>query len=235
MKQPSLIQNAMAITLAFALSTSAAIAADGKSDTTSEKPHSHHDHAAMMAAMGDMPATKPALLPDASIYQLEARLTDQNGKVATFTDQAGDVRLVSMFYASCKYVCPMIIDQLKRIEHELDDEQHQRLRVSMITFDAKHDSPDVLTQLADERHIDSARWSLFQPRPSDVRPISALLGIQYRELPEGGFNHSSVISLIDADGRILARTEQLGASPDPAFVDAVRSALVKTGQADTGN
>ena len=42
-------------------------------------------------------------------------------------------------------------------------------------------------------------------------------------------------ALIDADGRILARTEQLGASPDPAFVDAVRSALVKTGQADTGN
>jgi len=199
-----------------------AVAALADDDTPA---HAHHDHAAMMAAMGDMPATDPALLPGASIYQLDAELTDQNGRRSRFADGAGSVRLVSMFYASCKYVCPMIVDQLKRIEHELDDGQQQRLRVSMISFDARHDSPEVLSKLATERHIDGERWSLMQPRPADVRPISALLGIQYRELPDGGFNHSSVISLIDADGRILARTDQLGAKPDPAFVDAVRAAL----------
>ncbi|MCB1560776.1 MAG: SCO family protein [Xanthomonadales bacterium] len=192
---------------------------------TEDSHHGHHDHAAMMAAQGDLPATQPALLPDASIYQLDARLTDQHGDEQVFSALAGKVRLVSMFYASCKYVCPLIIDQVKRIEAELDEGQRKRLGISLITLDAANDTPEVLTALAVERKIDSPRWQLMQPRSGDVRPISALLGIQYRALPGGDFNHSSVISLIDETGRILARTEQLGARPDPAFVDAVRTAL----------
>ncbi|MEZ5484380.1 MAG: SCO family protein, partial [Lysobacteraceae bacterium] len=154
-----------------------------------------------------------------------AQLTDQHGRAQTFSGLTGKVRLVSMFYASCKYVCPLIIDQVKRIEAELDEGQRERLGINLITLDADNDTPEVLTRLAAERHIDSPRWQLMQPRAGDVRPISALLGIQYRALLGGDYNHSSVISLIDAEGRILARTEQLGARPDPAFVDAVRKAL----------
>jgi len=219
-----LCRSALFTLLMSVLPLATATAGDDDAKTTQES-HGHHDHAAMMAAMEELPAVEPALLPDASIYQLDAELSDQHGNTLRFADLGGEVRLVSMFYASCKYVCPLIIDQIKRIERELDDAQRQRLRVSMISFDARRDSPGKLQALATERHVDGARWQLLRPAPGDVRPISALLGIQYRELPDGEFNHASVISLIDAEGRIVARTEQLGARPDPAFVDAVRAAL----------
>jgi protein SCO1 len=51
-----------------------------------------------------------------------------------------------------------------------------------------------------------------------------VLGVRYRELANGEFNHTSALLLLDADGRILARTEQVGSTPDPEFIAAVRKA-----------
>ena len=55
--------------------------------------------------------------------------------------------------------------------------------------------------------------------------MAGALGIRYRQLADGEFNHTSMLVLLDADGRILARTEQVGSQPDPEFVAAVRRAL----------
>ena len=58
-----------------------------------------------------------------------------------------------------------------------------------------------------------------------MRRTAAVLGIRYRALADGEFNHSSALVLLDGEGRVLARTEQLGAVPDPAFLAAVKAAL----------
>jgi protein SCO1/2 len=54
-----------------------------------------------------------------------------------------------------------------------------------------------------------------------------VLGIQYRALADGEFNHTTAVILVDADGRIAARTTRLG-NADPAFVKRVKSVLLAT-------
>ncbi len=164
-------------------------------------------------------------LPGDSVYRVDAELIDQSGQVFVFTDAAGDVRLASLFYASCGYVCPLLIEQIRAIEAQLDDEQKQRLRVLLISLDPERDTPEALTTLAKARSLDLQRWTLARPEPGDLRKLSAVLGVQYRQLDDGEVNHSTVISLLDARGRILAQTSKLGATPDPGFVEAVRTAL----------
>jgi protein SCO1/2 len=164
-------------------------------------------------------------LPGDSVYRVAAELSDQSGQAMHFADAAGEVRLTSMFYAGCGYVCPLLIEQLRAIETQLDDAQKQRLRVLLISLDPKRDTPEALTKLADLRKLDLQRWTLARPVPGDLRKLSAVLGVQYRQLEDGEVNHSTVISLLDAEGRILAQTSKLGAKPDPGFVDAVRMAL----------
>jgi protein SCO1 len=44
---------------------------------------------------------------------------------------------------------------------------------------------------------------------SDARKIAALLGVRYRRLADGSFDHSSLITLLDSEGRVIARTTQL--------------------------
>ena len=58
-----------------------------------------------------------------------------------------------------------------------------------------------------------------------MREIAGVLGIRYRALADGEFNHTSALVLLDAEGRVLARTEQIGSKVDPQFMAQVRDSL----------
>ena len=132
-----------------------------------------------------------------------------------------------MFYTSCQYICPLIVDSGKAIEKSLAPAERARVGLLLISMDPKRDTPAALMSVATKRKLDPARWTLARPAPDDVRSIAGVLGIRYRELADGEFNHTSALVLLDADGRILARTEQIGSRPDPEFVAAVRRAAAK--------
>lgn len=166
-----------------------------------------------------------AELPGDSIYRVQAQLTDSHGKPMAFADAAGHVRLATLFYASCGYVCPMLIEQVRRIENKLDEDERARLRVLLITVDPERDTPEALAALAQRRKLDTSRWTLAQPATADLRKLAAVLDVQYRELDDGEFNHSSVITLLDPQGRVLARSSNLGGEPDAGFVETLRKAL----------
>ena len=171
------------------------------------------------------PASASAPLPADSIYQLDARMTDQSGKATSLAARRGRVQLVSMFYTSCRYICPLIIDSGQAIEKKLTPAEKARLGITLVSMDPKRDDPAALMRVATRRKLDLARWALLRPQAGDVRAIAGVLGIRYRERADGEFNHSSAMVLLDAQGRELARTEKLGSVPDPAFVAAVRKAL----------
>lgn len=169
-------------------------------------------------------ATKPAPLPRDSVYQLPVQLTDQDGKRFEWASRRGKVQLVSMFYTSCQYICPLIVDSGKAVERELAPAARERLGILLVSMDPKRDTPAALMSIVDKRKLDRARWTLASPAPADVRQIAGVLGIRYRALADGEFNHTSALVLLDGEGRILARTEQMGSKPDPEFVAAVRLA-----------
>ena len=180
--------------------------------------------AAFVLALG-MPAQGMAAAavawPSESVYHLDAKLLDQDGTALPFASTTGRPRLVTMFYTSCQFVCPLIIDTLLKSEHELPAPDLAGLDVLMVSFDADVDTPVVLKAMADKRRLDTPRWRLAHAAAPDVRRIAAVLGIQYRQLQNHEFSHSSVLILLDAQGRIVARTERLG-DPDPDFVAAIK-------------
>ena len=169
-------------------------------------------------------AGKPAPLPRDSVYQLPVQLVDQDGKRFEWASRRGKVQLVSMFYTSCQYICPLIVDSGKAVERQLAPAERERLGILLVSMDPKRDTPAALMSIVDKRKLDRARWTLASPAPADVREIAGVLGIRYRALADGEFNHTSALVLLDGEGRILARTEQMGSKPDPEFVAAVRRA-----------
>lgn len=166
-----------------------------------------------------------AALPADSIWQLDAQITDQNGKTIALKELAGKPRLLSMFYSSCPYMCPLIIDTGLAVQHNLSVAEHAKLGVLMISIDPKKDTPKVLQALMTKRKLNPNEWTLARADEKDVRAIAALLNIRYRELEGGDFNHTSVLILIDAQGRIIARTEKMGTQPEPEFMAAVHKLL----------
>jgi protein SCO1 len=156
----------------------------------------------------------------ASIYQLQVALTNQENNAIEFDEYRGLPTLVTMFYGSCPNVCPLLFETMQRMENSLNARQKRHLRVLMISIDPERDTPQALAALAKAHHADLARWTLARATASDVRKIAAVLNVQYRRLPNGDFNHSSIINLIDKDGAIAASTSKLG-SPDPQFMEAL--------------
>lgn len=169
--------------------------------------------------------TAQAVLPADSIWQLDATLTRQDGAPVPLAGLAGKPRIVSMFYSSCPYMCPLIIDTALAVQHGLSAQERSKLGIVMISIDPRNDSPEVLDSLMHKRKLDPQTWMLAGADDRTVRRIAAVLGVRYRELEGGGFNHTSVLILVDADGRIVARTENMGAPPDPEFMAAVQKLL----------
>ena len=155
-------------------------------------------------------------LPDVAIEAAD-------GTHTSFAATAGHVRIATMFYAHCPGVCPMTIDALRGIERQLTPEQQTRLSFVLLSLDPTRDSPQALRALATERGINSRRWLLGRTSQSDARAFASAVHIQYRPLADGSIDHSVALVLVNAQGRLLART---GDAEDTAqFVAAVRRAV----------
>jgi protein SCO1/2 len=160
----------------------------------------------------------PAVLPADSVYQLPLRLTDQAGRSYDWSTRRGKPQLVSMFYTSCQYICPLIVESGKAMEKHLTPAQQRNLGILLLSMDPARDTPKALQAVVDKRHLDTARWTLASPPPGQVRALAGVLGIRYRQLADGEFNHTSALVLLDArvPGRRAQGDRPLGPQPHRA-------------------
>jgi protein SCO1/2 len=170
-------------------------------------------------------SARAAELPGESIYRLPVTLVDQDGREFRLGDRRGGPQLVSMFYTSCQYACPLIIETLKKTQRALRSTNSSPPQVLLVSLDPERDTPARLKQVYAERKLDSSSWTLARTDPANVRKLAAVLDIQYRVLANHDINHSTALVLLDADGRMVARTDKIG-DVDPGFVAAVRQVLV---------
>jgi len=158
----------------------------------------------------------------ASLYQLHEKLLDQDGRAIDLDVHRGHKVLVTMFYGSCPATCPMIIDTLRAIERGVDPGPRANLRVLLVSLDSERDTPEALLEVAKLRRIDTARWTLAHADTAAVRRIAAALNVQYKKLPGGEFSHATVISALDANGKILEQSADLGHA-DPKLLGALNA------------
>jgi protein SCO1/2 len=176
---------------------------------------------------GHEPLPEAPTAPGDSIYRLDAKLEDQDGNAFTLASLQGTPVLASMFYTSCTMVCPMIFETVQATLKALPARERDAVRVLMVSFDPARDTQAVLKKTAEQHGCDS-RWRLAHCDEATARKVAAVLGIQYRRLADGEFNHSSTIDVLDPRGRIVARTGKLGAA-DPAVLAALHKLPQRAG------
>ena len=168
----------------------------------------------LASAVATLSISRAGDFPPDSLYQLPAELTTQQGSLAGLNVYQGHPTLISMFYGSCPSYCPMLITAMQVYESNLDEGSRTRLRVLLVSFDAAHDTPERLSELARLHRADPTRWTFASAREPDARRIAALLGLHYRQLPDGSYDHSQVLALTDSQGRVVASTSKLIGDPE---------------------
>lgn len=165
-------------------------------------------------------------LRPATIYGLEVDMETQDAKAVKLSTFAGEPLVISMFYSSCDSACPLIINNVKSLERRLSVKARKGVRVLLVSFDPDTDTPDLLKKTAAKHRIDLQRWTLARASANQVENLAAVLGIKYKKIDAKTINHTSVITVVARDGRILKQTEQFGDDAD-ALAEALKSALAE--------
>ncbi len=162
-----------------------------------------------------LPPAAEQALPADSIYQLDARLQTHSGHTVGLDVYEGSPTLVSMFYASCPMACPMLIEDIRSLEDKLEPQDRADLRVLLVSLDPDRDTPELMSDVIERHGIETDRWTLARTDESSVREVSAVLGIRYRMLDDGEMNHSSIVTLVDRQGRVVHQLDGLRKDPAP--------------------
>jgi protein SCO1/2 len=142
-------------------------------------------------------------LPEDSIYQLQSHWQNQRGDSLSLADLAGKKQVISMIYTHCEHTCPTIVSNMRAIQEALPDQWQDKVRFVLISLTPDSDTPSVLTAFAKRHRLDSKRWTLLTGGPNDVRNLAMVLGVKYKAVTNNEVSHSNILSVIDAQGRLL--------------------------------
>ena len=154
---------------------------------------------------------------DSSLYNIEAKWTGTDERTVSLAEALGGQKaLLAMIYAGCSSLCPLIVERMKAVEEALPERERPHVRFVLISLDPIFDTPAALRAFAVGHGIDPARWGLYRGDERAARKLAMALGVSYRPDGAGGFDHSNLISLIDADGTL--RYQQSGSDAVEPFV-----------------
>lgn len=155
--------------------------------------------AASVTLAATVGAQSAAPLPSTSVYALAGTWTERSGASQTLASLRGEPVVLALVYLSCSMSCPLVTSDMLAVQTALRAAGPSNTRFVMITFDPSRDSLAALQAHASSRGLD-AQWSLLRGSPADVRRIAVALGVSYRRLPSGDFDHSNIITVLDRDG-----------------------------------
>ncbi len=154
---------------------------------------------------------------DFSVYELETRWRDADGRERALGSLAGRVQVVAMVYTECAHTCPLIVAEMKRLEAALTPADRARTGFVLVSMDPARDTPARLAAFAASMRLDPAAWTLLTADDDAVRELAALLGIRYRPESDGQISHSNTYLVLDGAGRIIHRQDGVGRGVAPVL------------------
>jgi protein SCO1/2 len=148
-------------------------------------------------------------ISDNSIYQLKSIWKNELNKNIRLSDFRGRHIVLAMIFANCTYACPVIINDMKRIENKISSREVNNTKFVLVSIDPDRDSPESLLNLSKRENLDLNRWSLLTSTKDNVRELAAMFGFQYQKNKNGDYIHSNQINILNPDGEIVYQYQGL--------------------------
>lgn len=181
-------------------------------DHSHEHHHANHDHT---------PLAMESAVPGGSLHQLDVRWQTHRDRSLRLSDLSGKNVIVTMIYASCATACPVLVQDVRRLYGALDAGQRERTELVLVSFDTERDTPARLRDYARDIGAEGAAWHFVTGAEADVRTLAALLGVRYRKNPDGGYDHSNMVAVLNPEGELVHRQEGLN-QPVAGALDHIR-------------
>lgn len=166
----------------------------------------------------------PAAIPDDSLYQLDSRWETQNSETIQLRDLSGPVQIVGLIFTRCKAICPTLVLDMKAIQQKVGWLHRKQVHFLLVSIDPERDTPEKMQQYMQTMGLDPAVWTFVRGKPADLTDLASLLGVKIAPLPEGGFSHTRIITVLGRDGRIQYQDARVAENAEN-FLNAAYNAL----------
>jgi protein SCO1/2 len=156
----------------------------------------------------------PAKYSDNSIYQLSSIWKSQNNNKVKLSELYGKQVILAMIYTSCPTACPIIVNNMQKLESAIPNHELKNYRFVLVSIDPKRDTPGQLKKFAEEKNLNQDRWTLLTGSTNDISELSQAIGFRYKESRPGLFTHSNLITFINPKGEIINQSEGLNVNKD---------------------
>ncbi len=162
-------------------------------------------------------ARDPVMLPS-------ARLTLESGEarpLRSLLKEGGRTTLVTFIYTRCTTVCIGISSEFRRLQQRiLNENLADQVNLLSISFDPRHDTPQVLTHYAHWMSADRAIWRFASVRDEgQLQELLNAFGIVVLPLKEGGYSHNAAFHVVNSTGELTAIVDL--SQPDMALARAL--------------
>lgn len=151
----------------------------------------------------DMEEVSISELTENSLYQLNSEWTNQFGNNINLTELRGKKQIVTMIFANCTYACPILVNDMRRIEEQLSKDELRNVQFTLFTIDPDRDTPEKLKEFAQNQNLNLSRWQLLTSSKSDIADLAALMGFRYKKENDGSYSHSNIISILNENGELI--------------------------------
>ena len=137
---------------------------------------------------------------------------NQHGKTITNKDFKGKVYVVEFFFTTCPSICPIMTDEMLKIQKAFYG--NPKFAIASISITPDTDTPKVLTAYAKKHGITLKNWQLLTGQSQEYVFNLAKEGFKLYAGKGGndgsGFEHSGLFALVDKNGYIRSRKDEFG-------------------------
>ena len=143
-----------------------------------------------------------APLSTRSLYQLDAKWTNDDSASMQLASLRGKPVVIAMVFTHCEYACPVLVQDIQRMRAALPEAVRAKAQIVLVSFDTERDTPAALKAFRERASLD-ATWTLLRGDAGNVQELAMLLGVKFKKDARGQFAHSNLFTVLNPGGEIV--------------------------------
>lgn len=159
--------------------------------------------------------TEVVAQPDGSFDTLQYKVPafsflDTDSNAVTNADLDSTIYVMSFFFATCPTICPAMNFHLNEVERRFKG--YPNFKLVSITVDPEKDTPAALKAYQRRENYNQEKWIFLTGADSAIYDLARAVYLNAYEdqTAPGGFLHSQSAVLVDWNGHIRSRRDDLG-------------------------
>ncbi len=129
-------------------------------------------------------------------------LVDRSRSKIRLADYRGKPLVISMIYTHCPTVCVTTTRSLGALKASQDALGADSFNVLTVGFDTENDTPESMDFFAKRVDASLPNWKFASADAETIKNLSKDLGFVFARADEGGFNHITQTTFVDAKGKV---------------------------------